>query len=122
MRPARGMNHSRPADLLIRRIAVGLENTFELSQKMPRPIASTTQAEVEHHASSGSAVLPQIGLMILSSALAHLHIDWGFVRLNVISTNQLSPHRSDHRDQQLADFEDPAVQRCSADFQADISF
>jgi hypothetical protein len=28
----------------------------------------------------------------------------------------------DRRNQQLAHFEDPAVQRCSADFQADISF
>ena len=60
--------------------------------------------------------------MILSSALVHLYIHRGFVRLNVSSADQLSPHRSDHRDQQLADFEDPAVQRRSADFQADVSF
>src|SRR5260370_38868267 len=60
--------------------------------------------------------------MILSSALAHLHIDRGFIRLYVSSADQLSPHRSDHRNQQLADLEDPAVQRRSADFQADVSF
>jgi hypothetical protein len=42
--------------------------------------------------------------MILSSALVHLYIDRGFIRLNVTSANQLSPHRGDHRDQQLADF------------------
>src|ERR1035441_8875040 len=60
--------------------------------------------------------------MILSSALVHLYIHRGFVRLNVSSADQLSPHRSDHRDQQLADFEDPAVQRRSADLQADVSF
>ena len=60
--------------------------------------------------------------MILSSALVHLHIDRGFVRLNVTSANQFSPHRGDHRDQQLADFQDPAVQRRSADFQAEVSF
>src|SRR5450432_3409238 len=78
--------------------------------------------EVEHYASSGSAVLPQIGLMILSSALAHLHINRGFIGLHVSSTNQLPPHGGNHRNQQLAHFEDPAVQRCSADSQADISF
>ena len=60
--------------------------------------------------------------MVLSSALACLHIDWGFIGLNVSSANQLSPHRGDHRDQQFADFEDPAVQRCAADFQADVPF
>jgi hypothetical protein len=92
-----------------RRIAVGLENAFELSQEPLRPIASTTQAKIEHHASSGETVLPKIRLVILSSSLACLHIDWRFVGLNVTPTNQFSPHRRDHRDQQLADFEDPAV-------------
>ena len=60
--------------------------------------------------------------MVLTSALACLHIDWGFIRLNVTSADQFSPHCRDHRDQQLADFEDPAVQSRSADFQADVSF
>src|SRR5271169_7070288 len=60
--------------------------------------------------------------MIPSSALACLDINRGFVRLNVTSANQLLPHRSYHRDQQIADFEDPAVQRRAADFQADVSF
>ena len=68
------MYHSRPADLIVGRIAVSLENAFECSQKLLRSIAPTAQTEVEHHASSGSAVLPQIGLMI-SSALACLHIN-----------------------------------------------
>ena len=60
--------------------------------------------------------------MVLTSALACLHIDWGFIRLNVTSADQFSPHCRDHRDQQLADFEDPAVQRCAADFQAEVPF
>lgn len=75
------MYHSRPTDLVVGGIAVSLENTFELSQEPLRPIAATTQLEIEHHGSPGSAVLPQIGLMIFSSALAGLHIDRGFVRL-----------------------------------------
>src|ERR1017187_8659443 len=122
MSPTSGMYHSRPTDLVIRCIAVGLENAFELSQEPLRPIASATQAEIEHHTSSGATVLPEVRLVVLSSALACLHIDWGFISLNVTSTNQLSPHGGDHRDEQLADFEDPAVQRCATDFQASVSF
>ena len=58
--------------------------------------------------------------MILPPALVHLQVDRGFVRLNVTSANQFSPHRGDHRDQQLPDFQDPAVQRRTADFQAGV--
>src|ERR1700683_1225723 len=122
MRPTSGMYHSRPTDLVIRSIAVGLENAFELSQELSRPIASTTETEVEHHSSSWPTVLPEVRLVVLTSALACLHIDWGFVGLDVTSANQLPPHCSDNRDQQLADFEDPAVQRCAADFQAEVPF
>src|SRR5664279_5384274 len=87
MSPTSGMYHSRPTDLVIRCIAVGLENAFELSQEPLRPIASATQAEIEHHGSSGATVLPEIRLVILSSALACLHIDWGFIRLNVATAH-----------------------------------
>src|SRR5215468_6439067 len=109
MRPTSGMYHSRPTDLVIRCIAVGLENALELSQTPLRSVPSSTQAEVEHHASSGATVLPQVGLMILSPALACLHVHWGFIRLNVTSADQFSPHCRDHRYQQLANFEDPPV-------------
>src|SRR6266487_6059524 len=78
--------------------------------------------EFEHHGSSRATVLPKKRLMVLSSALACLHIDWGFIGLNVTAPDQLSPHRRDNRDQQLADFEDPAVQRRAADFQAEVPF
>src|ERR1035438_10078085 len=121
MRPTSGMYHSRPTDLVISRVSGSLQNAFELSQKPLRSIASTTQAEIENHASSGPTVLPEVSLVILSSALACLHIDRVFVRLYVSSANQLSTHRSDHRDQQLADFQNPAIQRRAADFQADVS-
>src|SRR5271165_6908969 len=109
MRPTSGMYHSWPTDLVIRCIAVGLENAFELSQEPLRSVAPATQAEIEHDASSGATVLPEVRLVVLPSALACLHIDRGFVRLNVASADQFSPYCRDHRDQQLADFEDPAV-------------
>src|SRR5713101_7658057 len=100
MSPASGVYHSRPTDLVISHVSVSLQNAFELPQKPLRSIASATPTEVEHHTSSGATVLPQIRLVILSPALACLHIDWGFIRLNVTSANQLSPHRGDNRDQQ----------------------
>src|SRR6266550_111772 len=122
MRPTSGMYHSRPTDLVIRCIAVGLENTLELSQEPLRPIASPAETEVKHYSSSRATVLPEICLVIPSSAIACLHIDWGFIRLNVTSADQFSPHCRDHRDQQLTDFEHPTVQRCAADFQAEVPF
>src|SRR5271154_7598778 len=97
MRPPSGMYHSRPTDLVIRCIAVGLEKAFELSREPLRPIASATQAEIEHRASSGATVLPEVRFVVLTSALACLHIDRGFIGLNVSSRDQLSPHRRDHR-------------------------
>src|SRR5258708_13859156 len=96
------MFHLRAADLIISRVSVSLENAFELSQEPLRPIASATQAEIEHHASSGATVLPEVRLVVLSPALACLHIDRGFVRLNVTSADQFSPHCRDHRAHQLA--------------------
>ena len=84
------------AFLQIQDVPIGLENALELSQEPLRSIPSST--------------------------LAHLDIDWGFVRLNVASANQLSPHRGDHGDQQFADLQNPAVQRRSTDFQASVSF
>ena len=65
------MYHSRPTDLVVRCIAVGLENAFELSQEPLRPIASATQAEIEPHASSGATVLPEVRLVVLTPALSH---------------------------------------------------
>src|SRR5271154_6174744 len=122
MRPPSGMYHSRPTDLVIRCIAVGLEKAFELSQEPLRPIASATQAEIEHRASSGARALTEAGLAVLTAALACHHAGGGFPRLNVPPADQFSPHCRDHRDQQLADFENPAVQRCAADFQAEVPF
>jgi len=116
------MYHSRPTDLIVSGVSIGLQNALELPQEPLRSVPSTTQTEVEHHGSSRVTVLPEVRLVVLTAALACLHIDWSFIRLNVISADQLSPHCRDYRDQQLADFEDPAVQRRAADFQAEVPF
>jgi hypothetical protein len=54
-RPARSMHHPRPADLIVGRIAVGLQNAFELSQKLLWSVAPAAQTEIKQHSSSRSA-------------------------------------------------------------------
>ena len=89
------MYHSRPTDLVIRCIAVGLENAFELSQEPLRPIASATQAEIEHYSVSGETVLPEIGLVIFSPALACLHIHWGLQSRPTVRTREEHAEKAD---------------------------
>src|SRR5512133_2712206 len=83
VRPAGGMHHLRPAHVIVGAIAVGLQNALELSQKLLWPVAPPPQAEVEHHAAPRSAVLPQIGLMVLPPPIVHLHVYCRFISLNV---------------------------------------
>jgi hypothetical protein len=70
------MNDLQSSDLIVSRITVRLQKTFKWSQKLFRSIPSSTQTEFEHYRSSRSAVLPQIGLMILPAALVHLHVHY----------------------------------------------
>jgi len=82
-RPAARVNDLRSSDLIVGRIPIRLEKIFERSQKLFRSIPSSAQTEVEYHRSSRSTVLPQIGLMVLTSALMHLHIYRRFIGLDV---------------------------------------
>src|SRR5665647_3922221 len=61
VRPTAGMHHLRPAHTFIGDIAVGLQNTFELSKKLSRPLPPAPQPEVENYAASRCAILPKIG-------------------------------------------------------------
>jgi hypothetical protein len=82
MRPAPRMHHLRSFDLIVGRITLRSQKTFELSQKLLRSIASSAQTEVEHSRFSRSAVLPEVCSMIFTSALVHLHIYRGFIGLD----------------------------------------
>src|ERR1035441_6968613 len=83
VRPTCGMHHLRPADAIVSAIAVGLQNALKLSQEFLGPVAPPPQAEVEHHATSRPAVLPQIRLVVLPSPIVHLHINCRFIGLDV---------------------------------------
>jgi hypothetical protein len=60
------MYHFRPADLIVGRVSVSLQNAFELSKKLLWAIASTTETEVKYHGSSWPTVLPEVCLVVLS--------------------------------------------------------
>ena len=53
-----------------------LEASYEIGTEPLWPIASTTQAEIEHHASSGATVLPEVRLVVLTSTLGCLAGVW----------------------------------------------
>src|SRR5690349_18131170 len=67
MRPTAGMHDLGPAQILISGVAVALQDAFELTEKPLRSFASTPQAEVEHHAASRPAVLPQASLVVFAT-------------------------------------------------------
>src|ERR1017187_5214325 len=87
MRPASGMHDPRSADAIIGAITVGLQNAFELPQKLLWPVAPPPQTEVEHYAASRPAVLPQIRLMVLPPPIVHLHIYRRLISLNVTAAD-----------------------------------
>jgi hypothetical protein len=49
VRPATRVNDLRSSDLIVGRVTVRLQKTFELSQKLFWSIPSSAQTEVEHH-------------------------------------------------------------------------
>src|SRR5271165_64181 len=86
MAPTHSVNDLRSADMIVSRIAVGLQDAIELLEKLLRSVAPASQAEVERNITSRSSVLPEVGLMILATAIVHLHIYRGLISLDITST------------------------------------
>ena len=63
------MDHLRAANVVVADIAVGLQDALELAQKPLRPFSLTAHPEVEDHAAPRSAVLPEIGLVVLAATV-----------------------------------------------------
>src|SRR5215469_563026 len=85
VRPACGMNDSRSSDLVVGCITVCLQKPCKPSQKLLRPIPSTAGTELEHHAASGSTVLPEIRLMMFSSTFFDLYLHRSLISLDIAS-------------------------------------
>src|SRR5215471_16618917 len=101
MRSACSVDHVWPAGVIVSFIAIGLQQAVKLPEKLFRSISPSSHLKVKDHDTAWPTVLPQVGLVMLSPALLHLHPHRSFIRLKVAFTQQLSPHGSGHRDQQL---------------------
>src|ERR1035438_10448112 len=112
------MDDLRTTDVIVGGIAVGLQKAIELVQKLLRPFSLTPHAEIEDHAAPRSAVLPEIGLVVLAATVVHLHIDRRFIGLNITSSKQLLAHYSSDWHQQFAHAHYPAIHGGAADLDA----
>ena len=81
VRPASHVRQLRPADILVCRIPVGLQNPFPFPEKLARTLPAPAQTEVEHRLTARLSVLPQIRLMVFTTTIVHLHRNRRFIRL-----------------------------------------
>ena len=85
MRPTRCVDDSGSADMIIRSVAIALEDPLEVTQESFGTFSFTTHAKVEDYRCFRPAVLPKVGLVVFSSAIVHLHIHRGLVCLDIIA-------------------------------------
>src|SRR3954454_3570604 len=90
VRPTAGMHDLGSAHLFVSGVAITLQDTFELSQKSLRAVASTPEPEIEYYIGSGLAVLPHVGLVVFASTVMHLHAHWRFICLDIRAADQLT--------------------------------
>jgi hypothetical protein len=83
VRPAGSMHNACSADMVVHGVAIGLQNAFELFEKLLGTLTAAAHAEVEDHRPSGRSILPQIRLMMFTTAVVCLHIDRSFIGLDV---------------------------------------
>src|SRR5258708_16201026 len=80
MAPTGRMHHLwAPYAAIIGRIAVCLENPLEVDKEMRWTFAIAAHAKIEAPRPSRSAVLPHVGLVILSATVLSLHIHRRFI-------------------------------------------
>ena len=116
------MHHPRPAEAaLVGYVIVGLENAREGGEELLWPFASAAHAKIEDRPTARRSVLPEVGLMVLTTLVVRLHIDRGFVGLEVTTGQQLPAHGPDHRGEHLADRHHPAAHRGPRDLDAHIA-
>jgi hypothetical protein len=83
VRPTAGMHHLRPADLFLGGIAVALQNAFVPSQEPFRSLASAPELEVKHHTATQRTILLQVGLVMFTPFILHLHSHRRFIGLQI---------------------------------------
>jgi hypothetical protein len=80
-------------------------------------LCATIQLEIEYDRSARSAILPEVGLVILALSSFGLDIDRGFIGLNVITTQKLLTHRPNDRHERFTDSHHPTTERDSRNLQ-----
>ena len=61
------MHRPRPADVVVGRVAIRLQNAFPVIERLLRPLAAAAEPDVEYCLPTRPTVLPQVRLMIGSS-------------------------------------------------------
>src|ERR1039458_10460932 len=115
------MHHLLSADTVVGRVAVGLQNALEVTQKAGRSFATASYAELEDRRATRRSVLPQVSLMIGAPAIVCLHLDGGLIRLDVAPRKQLALDCSNHGHQHLSAGHHPAAHGGAADLDARVA-
>jgi hypothetical protein len=71
--------------MIVGSVTVTLKDPFEVAQEPFGSFSFSTHSKLEHHRSLRTTVLPKIALMVLSSAIVHLHCHRGLVSLDIIA-------------------------------------
>ena len=83
MRPAGRVDHLRPAHPVVSGVAIGLQNTFKVAQKLLSDLPVHGPSESQTPLASRPAVLPEVSLMILPAPIVHLHRNRRLIRLHI---------------------------------------
>jgi hypothetical protein len=83
VRPTSHVHQLRPADIVVGRIAIGLQNAFPLAQELARTLTPAAQTKVEHRLAARFSVLPQIRLVVFAAPIMHLHRNRSFISLYI---------------------------------------
>ena len=121
VRPTSCMHHLHSAHAIVRSVGVGLQKSVEVAKEVQRAFALAAHAKIENRHSAWRSILPQVALMICAAAVVHLHVDRGFIGLDVGAGKQLAPHRPGYRHQHLADGHHPAAHRGPANVDARVA-
>src|SRR6478609_401993 len=85
MSPTRRVHKLGSTEMVVSPVPITLQDSFEVAQEPFGTFPFPTHPEVEDHRSSRPAVLPEVGQMIFSSPIVHLHAHRGFVGLDIIT-------------------------------------
>ena len=91
------MHHLRTTHAIVGCVSICLEKSLEVAEEVQWALAFAAHAEIKNRHAPRLPVLPEISLMVCAAAVVRLHVDRGFIRLDVVAGKQLALHRFGHR-------------------------